>query len=474
MLIRLALANVWRRLSRSVLTLVAMAMAAAVLTSGLSLSQGTARQAFREYRAYYGGEIMVFSPGFIGAAPVDRDSTSGIRERILNDSGFNQLLKLYPDFRRKGYLAEEDWTYSPLTAERQRSLTTHQGILEAHEHRVMPAYLGSHLYELKRPPADYHRFIVEGQAATISLQGEIRAVVNSHTFTGPRINVGDILQLRVPQFSIGTDGLPYADFSQDMGVYEARVVGLIAWPTRSLSWATEAGANMDEQAYVHSPEIYLTETSWHEIWQQQSGGAKYPVTSLSLRVADMSRLNVIQSQLQAANPDLAVFSVPTVAEHVSRYGLLDRFYFAPQELWMPLDNIQPYAPREFGLTTALLLYLNAGMLLASQMLAAVASRRREIGILKAIGGRNREVVGMIFLEAVFLASVGAAIGFALVRLAAVHQAITNNLGLIHILTSTLREMGIVVGFTVGISLLFGVLPAWRVSRLTVMDVFRNE
>ena len=70
---RLAWANVLCRLSRSVITLIAMAVAAAVMTAGLSMSQGMAKFAFLDYRVYFEGDIVLFSPGFVGASP-DRKS----------------------------------------------------------------------------------------------------------------------------------------------------------------------------------------------------------------------------------------------------------------------------------------------------------------------------------------------------------------------------------------------------------------
>ena len=157
-----------------------------------------------------------------------------------------------------------------------------------------------------------------------------------------------------------------------------------------------------------------------------------------------------------------------------RHNLLDRFYRAPRELWQNFGSVRPYAPREFGLISSILLYLNAGMLLASQMLANVAARRKEIGILKALGSKRAEVVTMVLTEAVVLAMIGAVFGFGLVRIAGVHQAITNGIGLLSILLTTLREFITVTALTTTVSLVFGAIPAWRVARLTVMEVFRNE
>lgn len=470
MLIQLAIANVWRRLSRSTLTLLAMGVAAAVLTSGLSLSQGIVRFAYSDYRSYYGGDILVFSPGFIGAAPVNEASGQTIVRRVLHDSGFNPLLKLYPDFRVDGYLAEDAWKYQALAAAWE-SPDPQAGIIETTPYRVMPAIAQNTEVELKRSPVDIRPYIIEGVEPTISLTGEIKAVVNAYGLR--TVNVGEILQVAVPTFRLNSNGVPYADYSQPSAVYDVRIVGKVAWPTRELTWGTD-GAVLSEQGYVHMHELYLTESSWQQIWQEQSGGAKYPLLSVALRVGDLSQLNVIAAKLEKQFPELAIFAVPRVAQHVERYNLLDRFYTAPRELWNIVESVRPYAPREFGLISSILLYLNAGMLLASQMLASVAARRKEIGILKALGAKRVEVVMMVLTEAVALAMIGAVFGFGLVRLAGIHQALTNGVRLSSILFTTFREFLTVTALTTTVSLVFGAIPAWRVARLTVMEVFRNE
>lgn len=58
----------------------------------------------------------------------------------------------------------------------------------------------------------------------------------------------------------------------------------------------------------------------------------------------------------------------------------------------------------------------AGILIMNVMLVAVAQRRTEIGILKALGARRRDILRLFLLEAVMLAALGAggglAVGFA--------------------------------------------------------------
>lgn len=468
MLFRLAFANVWRRISRSTLTLLAMAMAASVLTAGLSLSQGTTRAAFREYRDYYGGDILVMSPGFIGASPVQPSSDVPIEERILADSAFSQLALLFPDFAVTGYLGEQHWRHAPLNPDRLDILASYPGVMSLTPHLTLPVYLNGTRYELKPLPSSY--------GAMVTLPTADALVMNSFPSRRPAYQPGERLTVMIPVIKIDADGLPFADYAAPSTAYEFTLAEKISWPTRVLTWSPEGGGDMrTEQGYVHAHELYVPQEEWLRIWQSQADAAPYPVTSVSLTVEDMSLVNTLARAIAESFPELAVMPVPSVARHVERYALLDRFYQAPAELWAYQgDGIDPYAPLEFGMITSILLYLNAGMLLASQMLASIASRRNEIGILKAIGGRNREVVGMILLEALILAIIGAGAGFTLVRAAGIHQAVTNRVGLGQIILSTFREAGIVAVLTGSVSLLFGALPAWRVARLTVMDVFRNE
>ena len=473
MLLRLAFANVWRRLGRSMLTLIAMSVAAAVLTAGMSLSQGTTRTAFLEYRQYYEGDILVMAPGFLGAAPVNPSSEIPIAERILQDSGFSQLLKFYPDFGRSGYLAEEHWRHVSISDDRIAQINNHPLITAVSPHLTMPVFIGGVRFDLRPLPQAWRAQALEVDDTL--LDSELPLVLNAYPALQSALALGEKIRLALPVFKMDLDGLVYADYSRPFSVYETTVAARVAWPTRELTWNTEGGETQSEQGYVHSGEIYVPYDAWQLLWNRHTAGVRYPVTSLRLTLKNMSQINVVAAELQAVHADLAVFPVPTLARHVERHGLLDRFYRAPSELWAPdASGINPHVPLEFGMISSFLLYLNAGMLLASQMLAAISSRRQEIGVLKAIGGRNREVVGMILLEALILAFLGAALGFGVVRLAGIHQAATNRLGFWFIVVSTLREALGVIGLTGVISLVFGALPAWRVARLTVMDVFRNE
>ena len=67
--------------------------------------------------------------------------------------------------------------------------------------------------------------------------------------------------------------------------------------------------------------------------------------------------------------------------------------------------------QRYGMTVAALLALVVGLyLIFNTMMVAVVQRRRELGILRALGLRRRDVLGMILVEALVLGALGSALG----------------------------------------------------------------
>jgi len=104
------------------------------------------------------------------------------------------------------------------------------------------------------------------------------------------------------------------------------------------------------------------------------------------------------------------------------------------------------------------------------MLVSVTERRREIGILKALGATGRDIWTQFLMEAAFLTLTGGIIGIAL------------GWGLSYIVSSTGQIPSVVtadivilaVSVSVGIGLFFGFYPAWKASRLNPIEALRFE
>lgn len=113
----------------------------------------------------------------------------------------------------------------------------------------------------------------------------------------------------------------------------------------------------------------------------------------------------------------------------------------------------------------------AALGIANALLAAVRERRREIGVLKAIGGRDRDVRRMFLLEAAMLGTLGGVVG------AAAGLAIARTLA--GFVNRYLEQQGyagvnvgvpaLIVALTIGgsvvLALVAGTLPAQRAARL---------
>jgi putative ABC transport system permease protein len=104
----------------------------------------------------------------------------------------------------------------------------------------------------------------------------------------------------------------------------------------------------------------------------------------------------------------------------------------------------------------------AGVLIMNVMLVSVSQRTAEVGLLKALGARQRDVLGLFLTEALLLAATGTAAGIALAYVGVwIFNAYFPAFRLVVPAWAPLAAAAV----SVGAGLLFGLLPARRAARL---------
>jgi putative ABC transport system permease protein len=104
------------------------------------------------------------------------------------------------------------------------------------------------------------------------------------------------------------------------------------------------------------------------------------------------------------------------------------------------------------------------------MTISVTERTREIGVRKAIGARRREILVQFLIEAAVLTSVGGLLGVLM------GSAIGLLVNLVSGFPVSLPwwSFALGLGFSASIGIFFGMLPAWRASRLDPIEALRYE
>ena len=108
--------------------------------------------------------------------------------------------------------------------------------------------------------------------------------------------------------------------------------------------------------------------------------------------------------------------------------------------------------------------------IANVMLVSVTERTREIGIMKAVGARNRDVMSVFVIEAALLGTLGSLLGVPLGLL--VGRGAAAYAEVRFALAPDWIALAVVVGIVVGI--VAGLYPAWRAARIDPIDALRHE
>jgi len=111
-----------------------------------------------------------------------------------------------------------------------------------------------------------------------------------------------------------------------------------------------------------------------------------------------------------------------------------------------------------------------GIVVMNIMLVSVTERTKEIGIRKAIGARQKDILTQFLIEAVTVTAIGGAIG--VLTGFALAYVISALIGFPLLFNSTSAVLGVGMSSVVGI--ISGLWPAWRAARLDPIEALRAE
>ena len=151
--------------------------------------------------------------------------------------------------------------------------------------------------------------------------------------------------------------------------------------------------------------------------------------------------------------------------------------FSVRSMAQSLDAITKItnALKFFLAAVASIALLVGGVGIMNIMLAAVQERTREIGLRKALGAKNRHIVQQFLIESIGITFIGGIIGIILgILISYIVAKVAQNMG--YDWDFAISISAIVVGcvVSVGIGLIFGIVPARRASQLDPIEALRYE
>lgn len=480
--------NVRRQLGRSALVVLTMALAAMSLTYSLSYQHITPPRVAQFLYNFAGGEVLVAPLRWAGQQVSDVTAETSYHFARLHASGVSWLEWFYPELYSEGFWAIEGASVGEVLSQGDlQRLRQFPGIEEVNVTPLLPAVLQTkddhgiiyhpllltpenpRLQQMiyVRYPSDFKQFPADGGIVLNSAMQLSR--------TAQRYLPGQAVQLWLPQLGAsGGDGqvlqIDYAAATEA----ELPFVGYAQVPTRSVSWHQEPVGVMIEEGKFRANMAWVDQQSWSQLLQQTGVDGQLPPANVALRLADPQQLDDLLVQLGQEFPHLTFINMGQVEDRIFKTGKMELFAQAPPRVYSTAERVSLVVPASFNRILGLLFLLIAGFLLGGHMLTNAAARHQEIGTLRALGARRRDIMTLGISEVATTTLIGVTCGFLLLRLYGAMMELRGGVSLLTVLWLMLSEYLLVLALALLASLAFACFPIWRLASLTPMEVLRNE
>ena len=173
----------------------------------------------------------------------------------------------------------------------------------------------------------------------------------------------------------------------------------------------------------------------------------------------------------------------TYSQHILTSLNASRYVAADSDEFFGVSSAQEFIETALETTAMIGVFLGViggialfvgGIGTMNMMLTTVTERTKEIGLRKAVGARDQDILLQILFESVLLTLLGGAIGIALTYGVAyiANRVLADNAFLSVELSGTVVLYAVIVSFCVGI--IFGLYPARNASKLQPVDALRSD
>ena len=213
-------------------------------------------------------------------------------------------------------------------------------------------------------------------------------------------------------------------------------------------------------------------------FQNQDDQVFVPISTVQKLLLGIDHVSMVRAKVDVAeNMDKAVDSIKSVLRDSHNLDSDEENDFVVRSMAQGLDAISSItdALKYFLVAISGIALVVGGFGIMNIMLATVQERTREIGLRKAVGAKSRNITMQFLVESVVITFLGGLIGIILgilisVLVAKIAQAMGYKWDLVITFSSIL--LGCTV--SVGIGLLFGIIPARRASKLNAIEALRYE
>ncbi len=417
----LGIKTIWLHKLRSFLTALGVVFGVASVVAMLAIGEGASHEAQEQIRKLGSQNIILHS-----VKPPDGQGSSGESRSMISEYGITlrdieQIRQTVPDIRivvPSRHISENIWNLD-------RSV-------DGQVMGVLPVY-----------PEMRNRRVVQGRFFNdLEMHDQIPVCVINQTVASR------IFQLSTPVGkSVRVKGFYY------------KVIGIIEDEGQSVGADSGgAGHTPDAQAQIMIPFTTLMDQYGEVFFRFRTGGFEAEKVQFHEAVIRVDDVNKVESRAEAIRHLMT-----------SNHKKEDWRIIVPVELLKQAERTKQIFSIVLGSIAAISL-LVGGIGIMNIMLASVTERTREIGIRRALGARQNDIVVQFLIETVLLAGVGGVLGVALGL--SIPLAVTHFAGV----TTVIKMWSPILAFSISVftGIAFGIYPARRAALMNPVEALRHN